>query len=157
MPTSVSGGNFSRDMSNLSMFNIHDNWTNMSGMGPQGLLAGGPSAGVGMGQPMGSQYPGMWMAPTVGTVSNLSNPSQSCTMPYPLRSGPGTYSLPVSSPPSVSSPGSGLGGPLQAGAGGHGGVHGQAGCEQSYDLGAYSTTRDQANRPSWSPLTPPPL
>lgn len=148
---SVSGGNFPREMGNLSMLNLSDNWAaNVSGMGTQGLLAGGATGGMGMSQSMGSQYPGMWMPSAVG---NLGNVSQSCAMPY-LRSPPGAYSLPASGPSSSSSPTSSLGGSLQT----SGGVPGQPGCEHPYDLGAYSaaTARDPS-RGSWSPLTPPPL
>ena len=137
-------------MGNLSMLNLSDNWAaNVSGMGTQGLLAGGATGGVGMGQSMGSQYPGMWMPSAVG---NLGNVSQSCAMPY-LRSAPSAYSLPASGPSSSSSP-STLGGTLQTSSG----VPGQPGCDHPYDLGAYSaaTARDPS-RSNWSPLTPPPL
>ncbi|XP_076467127.1 T-box transcription factor T-like [Babylonia areolata] len=147
--------NFSRDMGNLSMFNLPEQWSNM-GMGTQALLSGGGTGSVGMGQSMGGQYPSMWMSSAVG---NLGNVSQSCAMPPYLRSGgPGGYSLPpVTAPPSVSSPSGGLGGALPTGAGGAGGMQPQ--CEQPYDLGAYtSAARDQGrSAPSWGPLTPPPL
>ncbi|KAK7476196.1 hypothetical protein BaRGS_00032550, partial [Batillaria attramentaria] len=150
-------GNFTRDVGNLSMLNLPDNWANMSGVGAQGLLAGGAgsSMGVGMGQSMGSQYPGMWMS---SAVSNLSNVSQSCAMPY-LRSpaAAGHYSLPVSTSASPSPINTGVG-TLQTSPGSSGGVGGQPAFEHPCDLGAYSASaaRDPS-RASWSPLTPPPL
>ena len=137
-------------MGNLSMLNLSDNWAaNVSGMGTQGLLAGAPPAGVGMGQSMGSQYPGMWMQSAVG---NLGNVSQSCAVPPYLRSPPGAYSLPPPGP--SSSPSTSLGGTLQPSSL----QPGQPGCDHAYDLGAYSAAaaRDPS-RSNWSPLTPPPL
>ncbi|KAL8592811.1 hypothetical protein ACOMHN_045965 [Nucella lapillus] len=154
--------NFSRDMGNLSMFNLPEQWPNM-GMGTQALLGGGATGGaMGMSQSMGGQYPGVWMPSAVG---NLSNVSQSCAMPYLRTGGHGGYSLPpVTAPPSVSSPSGGLGAalPTAGGASSSGGVPGQ--CEQPYDLGAYTSaaSRDHHHHqgrsvPTWGPLTPPPL
>ncbi|PVD29025.1 hypothetical protein C0Q70_11622 [Pomacea canaliculata] len=145
-------GNFSRDMSaNLSMLNLPDNWANMSGVaGAQGLLAGGPGGGVGMGQSVGSQYPShMWMSSAVG---NLANTSQSCAMPY-LRSSANPYSLSVSTASSVTSANAGH---LQTSA--SSGVGVQPGAfDHPCDLGPYGAAARDPSRASWSPLTPPPL
>lgn len=135
---------------NLSMLNLSENWANMSGVAGhhQGFLTGGAPSGVGMGQSVGSQYPGMWMSSAVG---NLTNVSQSCAMPY-LRTTAAPYSLPVTASNSPSPASSGVGtlqtSPSSASMGG------QSVFEHPCDLGAYS--RDHS-RASWSPLTPPPL
>jgi hypothetical protein len=153
----VAGGNFStRDVGNLSMLPLADNWAaSMSGMGTQGLLTpGGAGGGVGgMGQGMGAagQYGGMWMPSAVG---NLGQVSQSCGgMPSYLRPSPTAYSLPVSTPSTSPTPSVGLPGALQTSVSGHG-LGGQVTCDNPYELGSYAAVRDPRSG-GWSNMTPP--
>ncbi|XP_067676084.1 T-box transcription factor T-like isoform X1 [Haliotis asinina] len=126
--------NFSRDVSaNLPMLNLTENWAHMSAAGSHGMLAGQSA-------PPQGQY-GMWMSSAVGNLS----PNQNCSMPYLRTTAP--YSLPGSSTPVTSIPSV----PPTATT-----VASQPSFEHPCDISSYSS-RENAPRSNWSPLTPPPL